>query len=131
MNIFRTKLTLLAVIPVVALSLVAAKANAAPAPRQISLSLGLGQDRPWDAPPQEFDELNRRAFHDGIEAARWDFQNRRPPNMNRSGNFRHPPVPRRLRDQYRAGFSRGYQAAQEHMRHDQPGRDHDRDRWPR
>ena len=31
------------------------------------------RDRDWDAPPREFNEVQRRGFHDGIEGARRDY----------------------------------------------------------
>jgi hypothetical protein len=79
---------------------------------------GYGQDRGgWDAPPQELQELQRRGFHDGIEAARNDFNNQRRPDVNRREEFRHPRVPRDDRDAYRDGFRRGYDTAISHLSH--------------
>ncbi|SEG21403.1 hypothetical protein SAMN05421819_2227 [Bryocella elongata] len=133
MKTFWKKFALLAVIPAVALGVSATQAHAAPAPGQISIGVGVGQEGPWDAPPREFDDMNRRAFHEGIDAARWDFQNHRMLAVDRSQNFRHPPVPRPFRDQYRNSFARGYQAAQNRMMsmRDHPGQnwDHDHDHW--
>src|ERR1700739_3746955 len=36
----------------------------------------------WDAPPPEFRDIQRQGFHDGVEGARKDFDNHRPPNVN-------------------------------------------------
>jgi hypothetical protein len=72
----------------------------------------------WDAPPSDFNDLNRRAFRDGMEAARSDFRSHRPMDPHRSAMFRRPPTPRMARDEYRRAFLRGYQVATEH-----------RDRW--
>lgn len=82
----------------------------------------------WDAPPQEFRDVQRQGFHDGIEAARSDFQMHRPLSAERRSEFRHPPVPRQVRDEYREGFRRGYSSAFSHFRedHDHHGEDHDR-----
>jgi hypothetical protein len=69
----------------------------------------------WDGPPNEFNEVQRRGFHDGIEGARKDYENHRPANINNRDEFRHPPVPGPLVHDYRVGFRRGYQAAVRHM----------------
>jgi hypothetical protein len=105
---------------------------------------GYGQDHPdhdrggWDAPPQEFREIQRQGFHDGIEAARNDFQNQRPPNAEWRNEFRHPPVPGPAREEYRDGFRRGYDMAFSHFREgtgpspmpmNQDYPDHDRGGW--
>ena len=85
---------------------------------------GYGQDHPdhdrggWDAPPQEFRDIQRQGFHDGIEAGRADIENHRPPKAERTNGFRHPPVPSRDRDEYREGFRHGYDAAFSHFRED-------------
>ena len=77
------------------------------------------QDRGgWDAPPQEFRDIQRQGFMDGVQAGRADFENRRPPNVERTGGFRHPPVRSRDRDAYREGFRRGYDLAFSHFRED-------------
>ncbi len=68
----------------------------------------------WDAPPQEFREIARRGFHDGIEGAHRDMENHRRPNVNNRDEFRHPNVPREARHEYRDGFRRGYDAAFNH-----------------
>ncbi len=70
----------------------------------------------WDAPPQEIQsDVMRRGFHDGIEGARKDYENHRPPNVNNRDEFRHPDVSRGLRHDYREGFRRGYDAGVRHM----------------
>ncbi|MGA2351625.1 MAG: hypothetical protein ABSF70_14410 [Terracidiphilus sp.] len=83
---------------------------------------GLPQDHPdhdrggWDMPPQEFRDIQRQGFHDGIEAARRDFDHQFPPNIEASREFREPPVPREAREDYREGFRRGYDSAFAHFR---------------
>ena len=75
----------------------------------------------WDAPPSEYnDDIHRRGFRDGISAARSDFEQHRQPNSQYRPEFRHPPVPRPARNDYRSGFQRGYDVATRHMmeRHD-------------
>ena len=69
----------------------------------------------WDAPPQEFRDAQRQGFHDGIEGARHDVDNHRRPDVNNRDEYRHPHVPRSLRDDYREGFRRGYDVAMRHM----------------
>lgn len=77
----------------------------------------------WDAPPSEYnDDIHRRGFRDGIGAARADFEQHRQPNAMYQPQYRHPPVPRPARNDYRAGFQRGYDTAMRHMmeRHEGP-----------
>ncbi len=69
----------------------------------------------WDAPPSEYGDIERRGYHDGIEGARKDFENHRKPNVNNRDEYKHPSVSGAERDQYRASFRRGYDAAVEHM----------------
>ena len=70
----------------------------------------------WDAPPPEFAAAQRRGFHDGIEGARRDFENHRPPNVENRDEYRHPGfIPGPDRRDYRAGFRRGYDVAARHM----------------
>lgn len=93
-----------------ALSPVAAKAAPA-APAQYH-----DQDRgDWDAPPPEFKDVQRRGFRDGIEGARKDFDNHRRPDVNNRDEYRHPPVERAFRNDYRDGFRRGYERAMSHL----------------
>jgi hypothetical protein len=81
-----------------------------------------GQGGGWDTPPGEFRDAQRQGFRDGIEGARKDVDNRRRPNVNNRDEYRHPNVPRSLRDDYRFGFKRGYQTAMQHMAGGGPGR---------
>jgi hypothetical protein len=69
----------------------------------------------WDTPPQEFQDIQRQGFHDGIEGARKDYDNHRQPNVRNRDEYRHPPVSRSARNDYRAGFSRGYDTAMSHL----------------
>ena len=69
----------------------------------------------WEAPPQEFRDVQRQGFHDGIEGARKDFENHRRPNVNNRDEFRHPNVPGNLRHDYRDGFRRGYNVGVQHI----------------
>jgi hypothetical protein len=80
-------------------------------------SAGYGQaPGGWETPPPEFAAAQQRGYHDGIEGARKDFQNHRPPNVNNRDEFRNPHfiAPPDRRD-YRIGFRRGYDVAVHHM----------------
>jgi hypothetical protein len=88
-----------------------------------SLSPELGQDHDrdrgdWDGPPREFNDIQRRGFHDGIEGARKDLGNHRRPDVNNRDEYRHPDVPREVRRAYRDAFRRGYQQAIAHLMED-------------
>lgn len=75
-------------------------------------------ERPWDAAPNEFDELHRQGFRDGIEGARKDYDNHRRPDVNNRDEYRHPHLPPGQREDYRDGFRRGYQAGMHHLMDD-------------
>ena len=76
------------------------------------------QDRGgWDAPPGELREVQRRGFHDGLDAGKEDAEHHHH-NIEKSRLYRHPPVQSGERD----GFRRGYEAAISHY-----GGDRDRD----
>lgn len=113
-------------IPALAIALAAAagwmttKANAAPLAQPAA---GLYQDRPWDEPPSEFREVQKKGFHEGVEAARHDFESHNHKDADDHENYKHPHVERSLRDDYREGFKRGYDAAMHHMREEH--HDHD------
>jgi hypothetical protein len=72
-------------------------------------------ERPWDAPPNEFDQLRRQGFQDGIEGARKDFDNHRRPDVENREEYRHPHLPEEQREAYRDGFRHGYKVAMDHM----------------
>ncbi len=70
----------------------------------------------WDVPPPEFQEAMRRGFHDGVEGARKDFENHRPPNVRNRDEFRNPHfIAPPDRHDYREGFRRGYAVAVSHI----------------
>ena len=69
----------------------------------------------WDVPPQEFRDIQRQGYHDGIEGARKDFDNHRRPDVNNRDEYRHPHVPSSARGDYREGFRRGYETAMSHL----------------
>jgi hypothetical protein len=117
-------------VPIFALSLIALTSPSIvrAAPQQGPPPPGMpGPQGGWDAPPSEFRDVQRQGFHDGIEGARRDFDNHRPPNPNNRDEFRHPRVPRGLRNDYREGFRQGYDRAMRHLMGDRDQhRDHDR-----
>lgn len=99
---------------------IAARAYATPAPAQSQYEGQDGQGR-WDEPPSEFRDASRAGFHDGIEAARRDYAERRHKDADDHEMYRHPPVEHSLRDDYRHAFREGYSRAMNHMkaeRHD-------------
>jgi hypothetical protein len=97
-----------------------AKAYAAPLAQPAA---GLYQDHPWDEPPGEFREVQKQGFHDGVEAARHDFEKHNHKDADDHEMYKHPRVERSLRDDYREGFKRGYENAMHHMREEH--HDHD------
>ncbi|HEY1742990.1 MAG TPA: hypothetical protein VGG18_07470 [Granulicella sp.] len=82
---------------------------------------GYGSE-PWSVPPQELQGVERKGFHDGIEGARRDYENHRPPSVENRDEYRHPSVPHHDREAYRAAFRRGYQVGVEHLMHGLAGR---------
>ncbi len=77
---------------------------------------GYQQGGGWEAPPPEFAAAQQRGFHDGVEGAKRDFENHRPPNVNNRDEFRHPNfIHGPDRRDYKFGFKRGYDMAVHHM----------------
>jgi hypothetical protein len=85
---------------------------ASPSPAQPEV---YGQERGWEVPPGEFNEAQRRGFHDGVEGARRDFDNHRRPDVENRDEFRNPHIESELREAYRDGFHRGYEVAASHL----------------
>jgi Spy/CpxP family protein refolding chaperone len=98
-----------------------ARAHAAVLP---AAQQGYGQDRGWDQPPDEYRDVQRQGFHDGIEAARRDWDRHSHKDMDDHERYKHPPVDRGLAGDYRDGFKHGYEMAMHHMKDEH----HDRDR---
>jgi hypothetical protein len=104
-------------VPVFALSFALVspqKTEALPQPEGIPTA-SAAQDRAWDAPPDEFRQVERQGFHDGVEAAHHDFDKHRRADADDHDAYRHPPVSRDQRDDYRQGFRRGYERAVAHF----------------
>jgi hypothetical protein len=76
---------------------------------------GYIQEGGWDMPPGEYQEVQRKGFHDGIEGARKDFENHRPPSPENRDEYRHPDVPHNARHDYRDAFRRGYSTGWQHF----------------
>src|ERR1700759_1493200 len=76
--------------------------------------MAYGQD-PWEVPPGEFNDIQRRGFHDGIEGARKDYGNHRRPDVDTREEYRNSDLPPGLREPYRAAFRRGYEMAASHL----------------
>jgi hypothetical protein len=75
-------------------------------------------NQPWTRVPGSYgNDISRRGFHDGIEGARRDFQNHRPPNVNNRDEYRHPNVPRSVRREYQQAFRQGYNVGVQHIYH--------------
>lgn len=81
----------------------------------------------WDAPPEEFREIQRQGYHDGIEGARKDFDNHRRPDVNNREEYRHPHVAESAREDYREGYRRGYEKGMDHLMNVRDDHDHDHD----
>ena len=103
-------------------SLGLASASAHGAPFYPAAPLAIAQDRGWEEPPGEFRDVQRKGFHDGVEGARKDAGNHRPPSVENRDEYRHPDVPHRDRHEYREAFRRGYQAGVEHLMRGEPPR---------
>ncbi len=107
--------------PVLSLAIAASTAvavaqNYGPPPPQP----GYGQGG-WDAPPPAFQEAMRRGFQDGVQGARKDYENHRPPNVNNRDEFRNPHfIAPPDRHDYREGFRRGYAVAVSHIYGNRP-----------
>jgi hypothetical protein len=73
-------------------------------------------NQPWTQAPGEYrSDIERKGFHDGIEGARKDFENHRPPNVNNRDEYRHPDVHGRARHDYQEAFRRGYDVGVRHI----------------
>lgn len=93
---------------------VAAGAGTEPAFAAPPQPAAYGQE-PWEIPPGEFNDIQRRGFHDGIEGARKDYGNHRHPDVDNREEYRSPDLPPNLREPYRAAFRRGYQMSASHL----------------
>lgn len=77
---------------------------------------GYGQQGPggWDAPPNDYrQDIQRQGWHDGLDGARKDLENRRQPNVLNRDEYRNYRGP--ARRAYRSAFQRGYNAFWSHQ----------------
>lgn len=51
----------------------------------------IAQDHDWDQPPQDYRDVQRQGFHDGVEAARHDFERHRHADADDHERYKHPP----------------------------------------
>ena len=102
----------------VASGTLAASAHASAVPAQPQYQ---GQGR-WDEAPSEYRDVQRQGFHDGMEAARRDYDHHSRKDADDHDEYRHPRVERGLVGDYRSAFKEGYSRAKQHLRDD-----HDRD----
>ena len=84
------------------------------------------QEGRWDEAPSEYRDAQRQGFHNGVEAARRDFENHRHKDADDHEMYKHPPVERDLHGDYRNAFKEGYSRAMHHMREER----HDHDDGP-
>ncbi len=72
--------------------------------------------QPWESVPPEFRAAQQRGYNDGIQGARRDFENHRPPNVENRDEYRHPGfIARPDRRDYKYGFRQGYNVAVQHI----------------
>jgi hypothetical protein len=82
------------------------------------------QERPWDQPPDEYRDVQRQGFHDGVDAARKDWDLHAHKDADDHERFRHPPVDRQFDHDYRDAFKHGYSEAMHHMKDERHDPDH-------
>jgi hypothetical protein len=67
----------------------------------------------WNTPPPGT-EQEQSAYRDGVQSALADKLANRKVDAKTSNLYVHPPVKKQNRDEYRANFTKGYEAAVEH-----------------
>lgn len=129
MNIKWMTVSTLALCMAAPVAIKAAAQEPPPPPQYTPQTQGQYQDRDrgdWNRDPDNYRDAQRQGFHEGMEAARRDFQDRRHADADDDRMYKHPPVrgDEAKRD-FREGFKEGYRRAMDHMRN---GGDRDRDR---
>jgi hypothetical protein len=71
------------------------------------------ESRSWNTPPPGTEQA-QSAYRDGVEAAQLDMTAKRKIDAKASHLYVHPPVKGAARDEYRANFTAGYEAAVKH-----------------
>jgi hypothetical protein len=102
--------------------MITARANAMASPAAAAAY----QERPWDQAPDEYRDVQRQGFHDGIEAARTDWERHSSKDADDHERYRHPPVDEGFRHDYRDAFKHGYSEAMHHMKNERHDLEHDR-----
>jgi hypothetical protein len=64
----------------------------------------------WNTPPPGTEQA-QAAYRDGVESAKADKLANRKVDAKTSNLYVHPPVKKQNRDEYRANFTKGYEAA--------------------
>jgi hypothetical protein len=98
--------------PVMAMALLSGStlfAHAQNTPMQPSTA----QSADWNNPPAGSEQA-KQGYRDGIEAAQLDQAAKRKIDAKASHLYVHPPVKGAARDEYRASFAAGYDAAVKH-----------------
>ncbi|MCU1324522.1 MAG: hypothetical protein JWM43_4171 [Acidobacteriaceae bacterium] len=67
----------------------------------------------WNTPPAGTEQA-QQGYRDGIEALKLDVAAKRKIDAKVSHLYVHPPVKGAAKDEYRASFTAGYEAAQKH-----------------
>ena len=68
----------------------------------------------WNTPPAGTEQA-QQGYRDGIQALQLDTAAKRKIDAQSSYLYLHPPVKGAAKDEYRASFSAGYQAAMKHQ----------------
>jgi hypothetical protein len=68
----------------------------------------------WNTPPAGTEQA-QQGYRDGIQALQLDTAAKRKINAQSSYLYLHPPVKGAAKDEYRASFTAGYQAAMKHQ----------------
>ena len=71
------------------------------------------QTEEWNTPPAGTEQA-QQGYRDGLEAAQLDRAAKRKIDAKSSHLYVHPPVKGAARDEYRSGFTAGYEAAVKH-----------------
>ena len=100
----------IAILALMAATAAPPQVHAAAAPQD-----GIMSNLPWNQPPAEFKEMQRKGFHDGVQAAIKDYDKHRDPDLERHKGFVHPKVDKSYVPDYRDGYKRGYNDAYRHM----------------
>ena len=71
--------------------------------------------RRWDDAPMEFTQVRRDGFQAGLAAAQRDYERQLRPSVERQEFYQHPVAPPPMWEEFRVGFRRGYEVANQHL----------------